>query len=62
MFEAEKIVNQCVESLCSQGLHRRVTSRAGELPEVVGIYKLECQRVLEDPGSIMAAYNGRCEH
>ena len=66
MFAAEKKINQCVESLCSQGCNRVTGFIAGlkagqELPEVAGLNTQERQQVLEELLSVMAAYDGRCE-
>ena len=66
MFEAEKKINQKVESLCSQGCSRVSGFIAGlkageEFPEVAGLSTQERQQVLEELVSVMAAYEGRCE-
>jgi hypothetical protein len=59
-------IDQCVESLCSQGCNR-VTGyiaelRAGqEFPEVARLSREDRRRVLEELESIMAAYDGSCE-
>lgn len=66
MFEAEKKINESVESLCSQGCNRVNGFIAGlqageEFPEVAGLNRQERQQVLEELLSVMAAYEGRCE-
>jgi hypothetical protein len=66
MFAAEKRVDQCVESLCSQGCNRVTGFIAGlkagqEFPELAGLSTQERQQVLAELVSVMAAYEGRCE-
>ena len=66
MSAHEDKIDQCVESLCSQGCIR-VTRyiaelRAGqEFPEVAELSGEERRRVLEELESIMAAYDGGCK-
>ena len=67
MPEAEKIVSECVEGLCSLGCSRVSGFIAGlkagqEFPEVVGFNAQQRQQVLDELVSVMAAYEGRCEH
>lgn len=59
-------IDQCVESLCSQGCNRVsgyiAELRAGqEFPEVAGLSGEERRLVLEELVSIMAAYDGSCK-
>jgi hypothetical protein len=66
MFAAEKRVDQCEESLCSQGCSRVNGFIAGlkagqEIPDLAGLSTQERQQVLAELVSVMAAYGGRCE-
>ena len=67
MSEAEKKISQCVEALCSQGCSRVNGFIAGlkagqEIPDLAGLSMQERQQVLDELVSVMAAYEGRCEH
>jgi hypothetical protein len=67
MSEAEKKISQCVEALCSQGCSRVsgfiARLKAGEkFPELAGFNAQQRQQVLDELVSVMAAYEGRCEH
>ena len=67
MSEAEKKISQCVEALCSQGCSRVSGFIAGlktgeEFTELAGLNTRERQQVLDELVSVMAAYEGRCEH
>jgi hypothetical protein len=67
MSEAEKKISQCVEALCSQGCSRGSGFIAGlqageEFPELAGFNTQQRQQVLDELVSVMAAYEGRCEH
>ena len=66
MMEAEEKINQCVESLGSQGCNRVGGFIAGlqagqEFPELAGLSTEGRLQVLEELVSVMAAYEGRCE-
>ena len=67
MSEAEKKISQCVEALCSQGCGRVSGFIAGlkagqEFPEVARFNTQQRQQVLDELVSVMAAYEGGCEH
>jgi len=67
MSEAEKKISQCAEALCSQGCSRVSSFIAGlkageEFTEVAGLNTQQRQQVLDELVSVMAAYEGRCEH
>ncbi len=67
MSEAEKGISQCVEALCSQGCSRVsgfiAGLKAGEaFTELAGLNTQQRQQVLDELVSVMAAYEGRCEH
>lgn len=67
MSEAEKKISQCVEALCGQGCSRVSGFVAGlkageEFPELAGLNTQQRQQVLDELVSVMATYEGRCEH
>jgi hypothetical protein len=67
-LKQRKKISQCVEALCSQGCSRvsgfiAGLKKAGEkFPELAGFNTQQRQQALDELVSVMAAYEGRCEH